>query len=94
VSSESGMAEDLTRFLTDRDGYKRTSEIERYVQTRIRELAGDMADEVVQANPEIRAALDTMIRTAIRAALADNDQLQRIVAEKVAAAILKIGDDE
>lgn len=91
---EASIARDLVQFLIRSDGYSRTTEIEKYVQSRIRDMAGDMATAIVAENREVRAALDGMIRGAIRTALADNQLLHDIVASKVAAAILRTpGDD-
>lgn len=93
MATEKEAAQELTRFLTTKDGYRRLEPIEEYVQHRIRQLAGDLATEIVQGNPEIRAKLDEMIRGAIRTALSDEPTLHTIVAGKVAQAILKISGE-
>lgn len=87
MRSEQEMAQELTRYLIDRDRYNGTSPLESMVKTEISAMARSIAKRVVEENPAIQTAIEERTRLVIGLALRDDAYLSTVVSGAVARAL-------
>jgi flagellar biosynthesis/type III secretory pathway protein FliH len=80
-------AENLTRFLTQADGYNRKSPLVQRVEAEITAMATTIAREVVAENSDLADVIRRKTREALRSALNDDPFLNSTVTSAVAKAL-------
>jgi|ERR1700677_1237697 len=68
--------------------YGRKSELGMIVERRVKELATDIANEVVNARIDLHDRVEEMVSSAVQSLLDSSDTLQRIINEAVVTAVL------
>lgn len=87
MATEREQAEQLTRFLLERERYSNTSPLQQYVETEIKAMARKIAAEVVAENPGVADAVRRKASDVITRALAEDSFLNTTVTQAVAKAL-------
>lgn len=87
--TEREIASDFAKLLTDREKYGRygSSELEQLIVPKIKAIADAIAQEVVDAVPELRTILREKMQAAVTATLSKDAELNDIVLRAVSSAL-------
>lgn len=94
MSDEQQAAQELTKYLLNRERYGGKSPLEERVQVEISAMAREIAADIVAENPQLREVIGRRVRDVVAQVLRDDAWLGDTVVQAVAKALHKFVSED